>query len=81
MGLTLTLILLTFFNDPQFGDLMTFPSLFGIFMVIDALVIVIIYKLVVYFRKDTIPEPTKLGNVASYDDEHESEKESLENML
>ncbi|XP_072050037.1 ileal sodium/bile acid cotransporter-like [Amphiura filiformis] len=37
VALTLTLILMTFSEHPNFADLMTFPSLFAIFMLIDAL--------------------------------------------
>ena len=55
VSLTLTLILLTFSDHPQFGDLMTFPSLFGIFMVLDALFCVMIWKIVTKFSK---PETT-----------------------
>ena len=52
VALTLTVILLTFSDHPQFGDLMTFPSLFGIFVFIDALFCVMIWKIVTKFSKN-----------------------------
>ena len=51
VALTLTLILLTFSDHPQFGDLVTFPSLYGILQIIDALFCVMIWKIVTKFRK------------------------------
>ncbi|XP_072050036.1 ileal sodium/bile acid cotransporter-like [Amphiura filiformis] len=44
VALTLTLILMTFADHPDFADLMTFPSLFGIFMMIDPLILVAIWR-------------------------------------
>ena len=51
VALTLTLILLTFSDHPKFGDLVTFPSLYGILQIIDALICVIIWKIVTEFSK------------------------------
>ena len=76
VALTLTLILLTFSHHPQFRDLMTFPSLFAIFMGIDALFCVMIWKIVTKFRKsETTTESLRDQNV-----ENACEKE-LENMV
>ena len=73
VALTITVILLTFSDHPQFGDLMTFPSLYGIFIVIDALFCVMIWKIATKF---TTTETT----VEFFPVENASEKE-LENMV
>ncbi|XP_072050529.1 ileal sodium/bile acid cotransporter-like [Amphiura filiformis] len=44
VALTLTLILMTFSEHPDFADLMTFPSLFSIFMMVDPLICVAIWR-------------------------------------
>ena len=57
VALTLTVILLTFSDHPRFSDLMTFPCLFGIFVMIDAIFCVIIWKIFTKFSKtQTIEE-------------------------
>ena len=53
VALSLTLILLSFSDSPDFGDLMTFPSLYGIFIFVDAVIVVLVYRLVLHYRNDT----------------------------
>lgn len=56
VALTLTLIFLTFDEDPDFDDLMTFPSLYAIFIFVDAIIVVIVYKLVMHFKEKSQAE-------------------------
>ncbi|XP_072049955.1 ileal sodium/bile acid cotransporter-like [Amphiura filiformis] len=62
-ALTFTLILLTFSRDPDFGDLLTFPSLFGMFTLVDGLVCVAIWRVVMKYSKNkTLPNDCKEGS-------------------
>ncbi|XP_072049679.1 ileal sodium/bile acid cotransporter-like [Amphiura filiformis] len=63
VALTITLILLTFPKDPNFGDLLTFPSLFGISRLVEGLLGVAICRVVMKYTKNkTLPNDNKEGS-------------------
>ncbi|XP_072050138.1 ileal sodium/bile acid cotransporter-like [Amphiura filiformis] len=76
-NVALSLTLISFSDSPQFGDLMIFPSLFGIFIFVDAVIVVLLYRIVTHFK--TEPSFTKI-TVEHHENDRSLEGKELETV-